>query len=133
MVHGGSSAAGCLEHQVFGGPSGTGKSSSVKVLAEVLASPEVALLKKPSVVTLNKDTDLSKARGDTQPQKIRSFFEKAQGGILFLDEVHRRPKEFAQALLTPLEEFQGKVMVIIAGYDENVRNWFRDGDPGLPS
>ena len=55
------------------------------------------------------------------------------GGILFLDEVHRRPKEFAQALLTPLEDFQGKVMVIIAGYDEKVRKWLRDCDPGLPS
>ena len=130
--HGGSSAAGCPPHQVFGGPSGTGKSSSVKVVSKVLASPEVALLKKPSVVTLNKDTDLSKMKG-TQPQIIRSFFEKAVGGILFLDEVHRRPKEFAQALLTPLDDFQGKVMVIIAGYDENVRKWLRDCDPGLPS
>ena len=131
--HGGSSAAGHLPHQVFGGPSGTGKSSSVEVLAKVLASPEVALLKKPSVVTLNKDTDLSKVKGDNQPQKIRAFFEKAKGGILFLDEVHRRPKEFAQALLTPLEDFKGKVMVIIAGYDESVRKWLRDSDPGLPS
>lgn len=131
--HGGSSAAECLEHQVFGGPSGTGKSSSVKVLAEVLASPEVALLQNSSVVTLNKDTDLSKAKGATQPQKIRSFFEKAVGGILFLDEVHNRQSDFAKALLTPLEDFRGKVMVIIAGYGDKVRKWLRDADPGLPS
>ena len=135
-AHPGSSSAARHQqsppHHVFGGPPGTGKSSSVEVLAKVLAAPEVALLTKPIVVTLNKDTDLSKDRR-TQPQIIRSYFEKAEGGILFLDEVHQRNPKFGQALLTPLQDFQGKVMVIIAGYDEKVRAWLLEADTGLPS
>ena len=126
------SAGGLIKHYVFGGPSGTGKSSSIAALAKVLAAPEVNLLKKKEVVTLNKDTD-TKSGSKTQPQVIREFFEKAEGGILFLDEVHQRPQAFAKALLTPLEDFNGKVMVVIAGYYDDVRDWLKRSDPGLPS
>lgn len=114
---------------VFGGPPGTGKTSSVQKIAKVLA--EVGVLKHDKVIVLNKTTKLPPG---TVPVAIGKKFEDAKGGILFLDEVHSRSdsKAFVDALVPLLSEFEGTVMVIIAGYLDKVMDWLRTKDPGLP-
>ena len=125
-------------NMVFYGPPGTGKTSTVKVLAKVFAAPEVGLLKSTKVTELNKETDLDAlvGRGSTKltlPQKVGKLFEQSQGATLFLDEVHQRGDTFAQALLPLLSKYEGKVMVVIAGYSEKVNYWLRNSDPGMMS
>jgi len=118
-------------NMVFGGPPGTGKTSSVNKLAQVLF--EVGVLKNPEVTVLNKTTQLQSSSKMTVPVAVGKMFEKANGGILFLDEVHKRTDSgsFVDALVTLLTEHEGKVMVVIAGYQEKVMGWLRGKDEGM--
>ena len=120
-------------NMVFGGPPGTGKTSSVKKIAKVLAAPEVGVLKHADVVELNKETPLPKG-GDNVPQKVGRVFERAKGSILFLDEAHKRTdsKAFVDALVPLLSKHEGDVMVVIAGYKDEIMKWLRNSDPGNP-
>ena len=47
--------------------------------------------------------------------------------------MHQRGDAFAQALLPLLSKYEGKVMVVIAGYSEKVDYWLRNSDPGMIS
>ena len=125
-------------NMVFYGPPGTGKTSTVEILAKVFAAPEVGLLKSSKVTELNRETDLDAliGRGSAKlnlPQKVGKLFEQTLGATLFLDEVHQRGDAFAQALLPLLSKYEGKVMVVIAGYSEKVDYWLRNSDPGMIS
>ena len=119
-------------NMVFGGPPGTGKTSSVQKIAKVLAAPEVGVLKHANVVELNKETQLPK--GDTVPQRVGKVFDRAKGSILFLDEAHKRTdsSSFVDALVPLLSKHEGDVMVVIAGYKDEIMNWLRKSDPGNP-
>ena len=120
-------------NMVFGGPPGTGKTSSGQKIANVLADPELGVLKHAKVVELNKETTLPK--GDTVPQRVGKLFESAKGCILFLDEAHKRTdsRAFVDALLPLLSKYEGEVMVIIAGYKDEIMNWLRSSDRGNPN
>ena len=120
-------------NMVFGGPPGAGKTWSVPKIAKVLADPELGVLKHAEVVVLNKDTTLPK--GDTVPQRVGKLFESAKGCILFLDEAHKRTdsRAFVDALLPLLSKYEGEVMVIIAGYKDEIMNWLRSSDRGNPN
>ena len=120
-------------NMVFGGPPGTGKTSSVKKIAKVLAAPEVGVLKHANVVELNKETPLPKGHY-TVPQKVGRVFDSAKGSILFLDEAHKRTdsEAFVDALVPLLSKHEGEVMVVIAGYKDEIMKWLRNSDPGNP-
>ena len=120
-------------NMVFGGPPGTGKTWSGQKIANVLADPELGVLKHAKVVELNKETTLPK--GDTVPQRVGKLFESAKGCILFLDEAHKRTdsRAFVDALLPLLSKYEGEVMVIIAGYKDEIMNWLRSSDRGNPN
>ena len=119
-------------NMVFGGPPGTGKTSSVRKIAKVLAAPEVGVLKHAKVVELNKETQLPK--GDTVPQRVGKVFASAKGSILFLDEAHKRTdsQAFVDALVPLLSKHEGEVMVVIAGYKDKIMKWLRNSDIGKP-
>lgn len=118
-------------NMIFGGPPGTGKTSSVEMLAKVLAAPEVGVLQHANVTVLNKTTQLPSG---TVPVAVGKMFEKAKGGILFLDEVHKRTDSpsFVDALVTLLTQYEGEVMVVIAGYQKPVEDWLKSKDEGMP-
>ena len=120
-------------NMVFGGPPGTGKTSSVQKIAKVLAAPEVGVLRHAKVVELNKDTPLPKG-GDNVPQKVGRVFDSAKGSILFLDEAHKRTdsSSFVDALVPLLSKHEGEVMVVIAGYKDQIMTWLRNSDQGNP-
>ena len=121
-------------NMVFGGPPGTGKTSSVRKIAQVLAAREVGVLKHARVVELNKETPLPKG-GDTVPQKVAKVFDRAKGSILFLDEAHKRTDRgsFVDALVPLLSKHEGEVMVVIAGYKDEIMTWLRKSDQGNPT
>ena len=120
-------------NMVFGGPPGTGKTSSVQKIAKVLAAPGVGVLKHAKVVELNKETPLP--RGDTVPQRVGKVFDSAKGCILFLDEAHKRTDSasFVDALVPLLSKYEGEVMVVIAGYKDEIMTWLRNSDKGNPN
>jgi len=66
--------------------------------------------------------------GHTGP-KTRKLFEKALGRVLFIDEAYRLGEgHFAQEAMDELvgilthERFRGKLIVILAGYDQEINN-----------
>ena len=68
------------------------------------------------------------------PQKVGRVFDSAKGSILFLDEAHKRTdsEAFVDALVPLLSKHEGEVMVVIAGYKDEIMKWLRNSDPGNP-
>ena len=123
-------------NMIFGGPPGAGKTTSVRKMGPILH--ELGVLENPNVVVVDKETGLPKPpknKSATVAECVSFMFQEADGGILFLDEIHQRTqKEFVQPLLAALVKYEGRVMVIIAGYTTAVDKWLKEGsDPGMSS
>merc|ERR1712072_1436974 len=73
--------------------------------------------------------------GQTAP-KIKEMFQMAMGGCLFLDEAYalangdKFSNEAIRMLLTEVENHRTEVLVILAGYEEKMKELMR-ADPGL--
>jgi len=126
-------------NMIFGGPPGMGKTSSVRKMGPVLH--ELGVLESPNLVVVDKETGLPKPPKKNHPtvaECVSYMFQEAEGGILFIDEIHQRTqKEFIQPLLTALQTYEGRVMVIIAGYTDGppgtptVTKWLKESDQGM--
>lgn len=75
-----------LDHMLIMGPPGTGKTTLARIIASLMNDPFMSLVMpvKPAVFV----------------RELRQF----EGGVLFLDEIHRLPKAQQEDLLTLLEE-----------------------------
>jgi hypothetical protein len=118
-------------NMVFLGPSGTFKTTAAKAIGPILH--KLGVLKKPVVVVVDKQNPLPK--GENIEARFRAAFEKADGGVLFIDEIHQYTKsEYVQPLLSLTEDgHDGRVMTVIAGYTDNVIHWLKTSDPGMSS
>lgn len=98
----------------------------------------MGFLTAPEVVECSASDLVGQYVGQTGP-KTKKIFEKALGKVLFIDEAYRLAEgQFAQesmdeivALLTN-ENFMGKMMVILAGYDQDI-NRLMNVNTGLSS
>ena len=73
-------------HLVFVGNPGTGKSSVARALAPLLY--KIGAVKKPNVVEASRE-DFIDRRGEARTVfKTRKILEKANGGVLFIDEAY---------------------------------------------
>jgi len=130
-----------LQHIVFAGNPGTGKTTVATLLGEVFAT--LGLLKSGHVVSVTRGDLVAQYTGQTAP-RVNSAIDKAMGGILFIDEAYtlRRDslgsdqdsfgQEAIDALLTRMENDRGKFLVIAAGYPAEMQR-FVDSNPGLRS
>ena len=72
--------------------------------------------------------------GHTGP-KTQKLFEKALGKVLFIDEAYRLASgQFAQEVMDEIvtamtqEKFKGKLIVILAGYEQDINQLTFQGD-----
>jgi AAA+ superfamily predicted ATPase len=94
-------------------------------------------------VEVSPDELIGEYVGHSAP-KARAQFERARGGILFIDEayeLYKRGKEgggnqYGQEVITALIKFMEddrNTIVILAGYTDEIRYLIKNGNPGLPS
>ena len=128
-------------HMAFMGNPGTGKTTVARLFAQILR--EEGLLPNSNFVEVSPDELIGEYVGHSAP-KARAQFERARGGILFIDEAYELYKkgkdgggnQFGQEVITALIKFMEDdrdTIVILAGYTDEIRYLIKNGNPGLPS
>ena len=124
-------------HMVFYGNPGTAKTTCARLYAQIMK--DNGLLKKGQLVEVGRKDIVSKYVGGTAPL-IKEYFERADGGVLFIDEAYslvddKKGLYGDEAINTIVQEMENKrdsVVVILAGYPEEMET-FLSRNPGLRS
>lgn len=121
---------------LFRGPPGTGKTSTARKMGKVFY--DLGFLAKAEVVECSASDLVGQYIGHTGPQ-VRKKLDNALGRVLFVDEAYRLAEgQFAKEAVDEIvdcltkERYQGKMVVILAGYDEDI-NRLLAVNPGLSS
>lgn len=128
-------------HMAFLGNPGTGKSTVARLFGEILL--EEGLLLNNNFVEVSPDALIGQYVGQTAP-KAKKEFERARGGVLFIDEAYELYKkgkdsggnQYGQEAITALIKFMEDdrdTIVILAGYTDEIRYLIKYGNPGLTS
>jgi len=121
-------------NMVFAGNPGTGKTSIARLVAEMLRT--MGFLKKGQLIETDRSGFVSEIPGETA-KKTELKFKEALGGILFIDEAYTLAndavgREAIETLLKLVEDYSKEVIVILAGYTEEMEAFF-DVNIGLRS
>jgi SpoVK/Ycf46/Vps4 family AAA+-type ATPase len=129
-----------MQHMVFLGPPGTGKTAVARVVAKIFYA--FGLLDMPTVVEAHRADLVGEYLGATAI-KTNELIDSALGGVLFIDEAYslvnegdgqadRFGSEAVQTLLTRAENDRDNLIIILAGYERQMEN-FLASNPGLTS
>ena len=129
-----------MQHFVFLGPPGTGKTSVARIVAKIFYA--FGLLDTPLVVEAQRADLVGEYLGATAI-KTNELVNSALGGVLFIDEAYslvndsegqgdRFGHEAIQALLKRAEDDRTELIIILAGYEKQMEG-FLASNPGLNS
>lgn len=126
-------------HTVLYGPPGTGKTEVAMLMGKIYAS--LGILKKGSLKKVTRSDLVAGYLGQTAI-KTRKVITEALDGILFIDEAYslghaEKRDSFAQECIDTICEsashYKDRLVIIIAGYEEELRTRFFAWNAGLDS
>ena len=126
-------------HTVIYGPPGTGKTEIAKCIGNIFS--KLGILKNGTFKKVTRSDLIAGYLGQTAT-KTRSVIESSLGGVLFIDEAYALgnnekgdsfSKECIDTLCEALSDHKKNLMVIIAGYEKELKNCFFDYNQGLES
>lgn len=123
-------------HLVFTGNPGTGKTTIARIIASIYK--DLKILKKGHLIETDRSGLVAEYLGQTAV-KTNAVIDKALDGVLFIDEAYSLTdendsygKEAVATLLKRMEDDRDRLVVILAGYTENMAH-FIGTNPGLES
>lgn len=126
-------------HLVFTGSPGTGKTTVARIVARIYK--DLGILKKGHTVETDRSGLVAEYVGQTAI-KTNAVVDSALNGVLFIDEAYALVpeggsnsdygQEAISTLLKRMEDDRDKLVVIIAGYTNEMKR-FIDSNPGLQS
>ena len=124
-------------HMIFTGNPGTAKTTTARIMYDILV--KAGRLKPNRFVEVGRQDLVGQYVGQTAP-KVKDAFDKAIGGMLFIDEAYSLSiknaggfgEEAVATIVQEMENHRDDVIVILAGYKEEMERMIHI-NPGLRS
>lgn len=138
-LHKGNLSSGDFMHTVIYGPPGTGKTEIAKIMGKIYS--KIGILKKGTFKKVTRSDLIAGYLGQTAI-KTSDVIKEAVGGVLFIDEAYALgnpekkdsfAKECIDTLCEALSDNKENLMVIVAGYEKELKESFFSFNQGLDS
>ena len=126
------------KHMVFVGPPGVGKTEFARLVGQALY--ENGVLPENKFVEVSAARDLIAGYKGQTAEQTHKVAESAYGGVLFIDEAYAllddsSENDFGtkavQQLLKEAEDHRDELVIILAGYEDDMLELFEKGNAGL--